>query len=99
MPLFVYLLGYVFSCKGGYYSGLIKSLQNLIIPYCLFFIINYVINWGYEKLFFHPQTFAPSFSHKLYKLVYPIYGTGVANGIWFLLALFWIQVTLCQLKY
>lgn len=87
MPLFMFLAGFVFNVKDGYVEFIKKRARTLLIPYAVFFVIGFFIQWLYEFVCYSSHPLIPTFFHKIKELLVPIWGTGVTTGLWFLIAL------------
>ncbi len=94
MPLFVLLSGYVLNVKSTYSSFLFKKIKSLLFPYAMFFIISFFFEWLYEFLFYKGHPIMPAFGYRAVELIWPTFGAGLAGGLWFLIALFWLSVVL-----
>lgn len=80
MPLYFILSGLFFKDYGNYKRFMVKKTNNLIIPFCFFFILGLIP----VMLFSH--------SRIIESLVSPLFEPQIVNTpIWFLLCLFWVN--------
>lgn len=92
MPLFMLLSGYVLNIKNTYRDFLWKRVRSLIVPYMVFFVISFILEWLYQFLFYAGHPLMPTFWRKALEICCPSYGTGIAGSLWFLIALFWLNM-------
>ncbi len=91
MPLFFLLSGLFFSAKLPFKIWIKKRSKRLLLPFCMFYLLTYLINVVLTT--FLNVKLKSGFSYSdifvvFYKDVYP------NSAIWFLLALFWSSIIL-----
>lgn len=83
MPLFFFLSGYVFKESRSYKETIKKSFKNLIVPYLcydLIFLLADILFWGIRSKIVQEDISNIKC------------GQGSCGVIWFLLAMFWVQL-------
>ncbi len=91
MPIFFLLSGLFFSIKQPFKEWMKKKSKRLLLPFCSFYILTYLINVVLSTLFNVKLKSGFSYSDiwvVFYQDVYP------NSAIWFLLALFWSSIIL-----
>ncbi len=91
MPIFFLLSGLFFSVRQPFKTWIRKKSKRLLLPFCIFYVLTYLIN--VTLTIFFDVKFKSEFSYSdifvvFYKDVYP------NSAIWFLLALFWSSIIL-----
>lgn len=91
MPIFFILSGYFFSVKKPFKEWVLKKTKRLVLPFCMFYMLTYLIN--VVLVTFLGVKLKSGFSYGdifivFYKDVFP------NSAIWFLLALFWSSIIL-----